>query len=267
MLGDWLATDPLTGRSQIMAQPVGSGQPAQLIVQDASQPALRADGTRLTFRNLRSNMAGLSSIDPGTGLTLRFTDYAEDSVPSWNPQGSRVAFASNREGDRRWRIYMVWAENDGATDTLGFGESPSWHPGADLIAFRGCNPSGNNCGLWTMASSGNNPAPLTTVPDDDRPAWSPDGSFVVFTSSSRDGNNEIYRVDTNSGQVLRLTNNAAIDVLPAVSPDGAWVAFASNRDGSWKLWAVPSDGGDATLIGPITGQMNNWTDQGIQWTY
>ncbi len=259
------STDPVSGEFDVMQQAVGRGTAAQPLLQDAAQAALRSDGMRLAFRNQRGNAAGISSFDPDTGLMLRFTGYAEDSAPSWNPAGSRVAFASNREGDRRWRIYLVWAETDGVVDTLGYGEAPSWHPSADLIAFRGCDQSGNNCGLWTMNSSGTSRAALTTVPDDNRPSWSPDGKFVVFMSSGRDGNYEIYRVESSSGQVTRLTEDAALDVLPVVSPDGEWVAFASNRDGSWKLWAVPSEGGLEHIIAPLSGDISNWPEQGLQW--
>jgi TolB protein len=261
------SNDTVTGAPLVMQQVVGRDAPAQQLLQDAAQPALRADGTRLAFHNQRGNMAGISSYDPDTGLMLRFTQYAEDSAPSWNPQGSRVAFASNREGDRRWRIYLVWAETDGGTDTLGYGEAPSWHPTADLIAFRGCDQSGNNCGLWTMTSSGGNRAPLTTVPDDNRPSWSPDGEFAVFMSSSRDGNYEIYRLEIGSGQVTRMTNNAGLDVLPVVSPDGAWIAYVSNRDGAWKIWAMPSDGGLEHIVAPLTGDLGNWQEHGLQWVY
>ena len=261
------ANDPISGAQMVMQQVVGKDSAAQQLLQDAAQPALRADGTRLAFHNQRGNMSGISSYDPDTGLMLRFTQYAEDSSPSWNPQGSRVAFASNREGDRRWRIYLVWAENDGGTDTLGFGEAPSWHPTADLIAFRGCDESGNNCGLWTMSSSGTNRAALTTVPDDNRPSWSPDGKFLVFMSSGRDGNYEIYRLDVGSGQVTRVTNNPGLDVLPVVSPDGAWIAYASNRDGGWKIWATPSDGGLEHIVAPLTGDISSWQEHGLQWVY
>jgi TolB protein len=261
------ANDPALGGQVIMQQVVGAAAPTEPLLQEAAQPALRIDGTRLAFHNQRGNMAGISSYDPDTGLMLRFTQYAEDSAPSWNPQGSRVVFSSNREGDRRWRIYLVWAENDGGTDTLGFGEAPSWSPASDTIAFRGCDQSGNNCGLWTMNSSGSSRAPLTTVPDDNRPSWAPDGSFVVFMSSSRDGNNEIYRLDTGSGAVTRLTTDPGLDVLPTVSPDGAWVAYASNRDGSWKIWAMPSEGGLEHIVAPIAGDVSNWQEHGLQWVY
>jgi TolB protein len=259
------ANDPVTGSQAIWQQAVGQDGSPQQLLQEAAQPALRADGTRLAFHNQRSNMAGISSFDSDTGLMLRFTQFAEDSAPSWNPQGSRVAFASNREGDRRWRIYLVWAETDGGTDTLGFGEAPSWHPAADLIAFRGCDQSGNNCGLWTMNSSGSSRAPLTTVPDDNRPGWSPDGTFAVFMSSGRDGNYEIYRVEAGSGEVTRLTNNSGLDIMPVVSPDGAWVAYLSNRDGGWKIWAMPSEGGLEHIVAPVVGDVSNWQEHSMQW--
>ena len=261
------AKDTTGSHYDVMQQVVGRGAAATTLLPNATQPALRSDGTRLAFRNQAGNMAGISAFDPDTGLMLRFTEYTEDGAPSWNPAGSRLVFASNREGDRRWRIYLVWAEVNGGVDTLDFGEAPNWHPYADLIVFRGCDQSGNNCGLWTISSSGGSRAPLTNVPDDNRPVWSPDGSFVVFMSSGRDGNYEIYRVETESGQVTRLTNNASLDVLPVVSPDGAWVAYASDRDGSWKIWAVPSTGGAEHVVAPITGDLSAWQEHGMQWVY
>lgn len=259
------AADPITGRSQIMSLAVGKTTPAQTILQEAAQPALRSDGVRLAYRNLRSDMAGLSAFDPASGLQLRFSNYAEDTLPSWNAQGSRLVFASNREGDRRWRIYVMWAEENGGTDTLTFGESPDWHPSADEIVFRGCDQSGNRCGLWTIASSGANAAQLTAVPGDDRPRWSPSGNFVTFMSNARDGNYEIYIVDATSREVTRLTDNPGIDVLPTVSPDGRWVAFVSNRDGGWKIYVVPSTGGDARLLAPVVGDLSNFYEHSLEW--
>ena len=259
------AHDPATGHNRIMIQALGSNAAPTLFHDNATEPALRPDGQRLVFRNGRADMGGLSALDPGTGLLLRFTEFPEDSQPSWSPQGNRLVFSSNREGDRRWRVYVMWAEANGEVTKLDFGQSPQWSPTQDEIAFNGCDTSGNRCGLWLIGSSGSNSSPLTTVPADDRPTWSPDGHFVVFMSNGRDGNYEIYRADAGTGQVLRLTDNPSIDALPSVSPDGEWVAFVSNRDGAWKLWAVPLSGGPATLIAPISGDIGNWPDQDIQW--
>jgi tetratricopeptide (TPR) repeat protein len=258
------AHDSSTGHSRIMIQLVAGGA-ATLLRDDATQPALRPDGQRLVFRNARADMSGLSTVDPATDLLLRFTEFGEDILPSWSPQGNRVVFASNRDGDRRWRVYVIWAEANSEATKLDFGQSPEWNPTQDQIAYSGCDTSGNRCGIWTMSGSGSNHAPLTTVQSDDRPTWSPDGHFVAFMSNSRDGNSEIYRVEVSTGQVLRLTDNPAIDGLPTISPDGQWVAFVSNRDGAWKLWTVPLVGGPATLLAPINGDLGNWVEQDIQW--
>ena len=258
------AADPNSGRSQILAQGV-DGSPATLFRDDAAQGALRNDGQRLIYRNTRNDLAGLSAWDPATGLFLRFTQYAEDSLPSWNPAGNRLAFASNREGDRIWRVYLTWAEEGAEVTSLTIGEAPQWHPTEDRIAFRGCDDTGNRCGLWQVNSRGGDRAPLTTVPSDNRPTWSPDGRYVVFTSDGRDGNFDLYRVDVSSGQVVPLTVDPAIDTLPTVSPDGRWVGYASTRGGNWQLWAVSINGGTPVLISPINGDFRNWTEQSLQW--
>jgi TolB protein len=261
------ARDLISGQNKILSVAPGKSTISQLLLDEASQPALRSDGARLAFRNLRRDQGGLSTFDPATSMTLRFSQFPEDSLPSWNPQGSRLVFASNREGDRLWRIYVMWAEADGGTETLGLGEAPEWHPAADQIVFRGCDQSGNACGLWTMTSGGASRAPLTSVPADDRPTWAPDGSFVAFMSNGRDGNFDIYTVDPTTRAATRLTDSPAVDVLPAVSPDGAWVAFVSNRDGGWKIYAVPSSGGPARLVAPVLGDMSSFLEQGMQWAY
>lgn len=258
------ARDLVDGRNLIFAQPVTGGAPS-VLVENGAQPALRADGVRVAYRNLRSDQGGISAYDPASGIFFRITDYTEDILPSWDPGNGRVAFASNREGDRRWRIYVAWAEEMGEVSMLGYGESPAWSPASDLIAYRGCNDSGNNCGLWLMNSAGSSSRALTTLAADNRPAWSADGRFIAFMSDGRDGNMEIYRVDVASGQVTRLTNNGAIDAVPTVSPDGAWVAFLSNRDGGWKLWAVPAAGGTELLVASLKGDLGDWHSQGLQW--
>lgn len=257
------ARDVVDGRNLVFSQPV-DGSTATVLVEDAAQPDLRADGVRVAYRNTRSDQGGISASDPATGVFFRITDYPEDVQPSWDPTGGRLVFASNREGDRRWRIYAVWGEEGGAVETLSFGESPAWHPSSDQIVHRGCDDTGNNCGLWVMNSAGGNRSALTTVAGDNRPAWSPDGRSVVFMSD-RDGNQDIYRVDVATGQVTRLTDSTTLDAVPTVSPDGQWVAFLSNREGGWKIYAVPLAGGQTRLIAAIKGDLGDWNGQGLQW--
>lgn len=261
----YAATDSADGRSRIFMQPVNGAGSASMIIEDASQPAYRSDGSRLVYRNTRSDAIGLTAHDPGTDLFLRFTDFGEDGFPRWSPEGNRIVFASTREGDRRSRIFIAWAEVGGAASNHSFGETPSWHPTLDLIAYRGCDERGNACGLWTMDGNGGSRKPITQVVADSHPGWSPDGSSMVFMSSGRDGNPEIYRLSTSSGEVTRLTNAGGIDGSPAVSPSGNWVGFLSNRNGRWGIWRVPLTGGEAQLVAPFTGQPGEWQSQQLQW--
>jgi tetratricopeptide (TPR) repeat protein len=259
------AVDVVDGRYRIYAQPVTASVRPVMLVEDALQPALRGDGQRLAFRNVRGDQRGIGSYDPGTGLRLRFTNYAEDSFPSWNGEGNQLVFASDREGDRRWRIYTAWADGNDNGVSLGYGQDPQWHTGSNRIVFRGCDERGNSCGLWIMNGSGGDRVPLTSIPGDAHPSWSPDGRYVVFMSQERSGNWEVYRVDVQSGAVLQLTTDANIDGLPAVSPDSSRVAFLSNRDGSWAIWIKPLNGGPEQILAPITGELPNWMEQKIQW--
>ncbi len=257
--------DPVDGRYRIVAQPVTASVRPVVLVEDGMNPDLRPDGQRLAFRSMRGDQRGLAGFDPASGLRLRLTEFAEDVLPSWNPLGNRLVFASNREGDRRWRIYVAWADGKDSGTSLGFGSDPDWSPVADRIVYRGCDERGNRCGLWLMDSNGTNQVPLTQVSGDARPTWSPNGQFIYFMSSERDGNWEIYRVDVTSKQVIRLTNNPGIDGLPTVSPDGTRIAFVSNRDGGWAIWIMPSAGGTAQRLAPINGELPNWLEHRLTW--
>ena len=259
------AVDPITGRSNVYVKELGSNTPAALLVENGQQAAFRPDEQRFVYRNLRGDMRGLTSLDPASGLELRFTDFGEDARPSWNGEGNRITFASNREGDRLWRVYTLWADVDNEAVLVAYGDSPAWSRAEDKIAYRGCDESGNRCGIWVMNGSGGDGHPLTTVPADDRPDWSPNGAFVAFMSNSRDGNREIYRANAGDKEVVRLTNNGALDGLPVVSPDGDWVAFVSNRSGSWAVYAVPSGGGEPQALFAIDGSLDAWQDHGLQW--
>ncbi|MFU8860355.1 MAG: prolyl oligopeptidase family serine peptidase [Cyclonatronaceae bacterium] len=79
---------------------------------------------------------------------------------------------------------------------------------------------------------------------------SPDGSRIAFVRSvvsddRRSRESSIWMVDAagNSDPVRYTTGTS--DRLPRWSPDGRQLAFLANRDGSTKVWVMPTDGGEA----------------------
>ena len=222
----------------IYSVPAAPGSTATLIIENAMQPAFEPGGNILAFRSTQPDQLGLGGWDFGTDQRIRLSRNVEDSRPSWSNTGDTLAFSSNRQGDRRWRVYTTAAvpgdDRVGFQEptNLDFGKDADWHPSQALIVFKGCDTTGNACGIWTMNSDGSGRAPLTDSFNDSLPRWSPDGNSVVFMSDSRDGNWELYSIPAAGGTVTRLTNNPANDGLPAWSPNGSQVAFLSDRDGA-----------------------------------
>ena len=236
-----------------------------LVVPEAVDPTMNSNGVRLAFQSKKNDTLGLGGFDVGSGLTLRFSRFIEDGLASWNSAGNRIVFGSNREGDRRWRVYVTWADDNNNASFLAFGQDPDWHPTSDMVIYKGCDEAGASCGLWQINANGGSNASITTVPSDSRPVWAPNGQLVVFMSSDRDGNWELYTLDVASKTVNRLTNSPALDGLPAISPDGSQVVFYSTRGGPWGLWTIPITGGTAQPLVPNIGELPDWGIQGVDW--
>lgn len=197
-------------------------------------PVWSPDGTRIAFASLRAETD--PACDPcnwelyvmqadGSGQTRLTNDPAEDFGPTWSPDGTRLAFDSNRDGS-----YNIYAMNvDGSGDLTNLTQDPSgspawsnvnaaWSPDGTRIAFTtlrdepdpfNCDPC--NWQIYVMGSDGSGPARLTDhTADDDHPAWSPDGGRIAFVSW-RDGNAEIYVMNADGSNLVRLTNHPAND--------------------------------------------------------
>jgi tetratricopeptide (TPR) repeat protein len=221
---------------------------AKLLWENASQPAFAPGGRQLAFHNLDPVHLGLGILDLRTNELRDLTDHLEDSTPDWSPDAEQIVFASDKHGDRKWRIYVI---SPGAVRGEGeewiFGRMPDWSPDGDRIAYHGCDARGDNCSVWVMLAGGFEPSRLTTSLSDTAPAWSPSGNQIAFISS-RAGNWELYLVDLSTGQETRLTDNAAADVAPTWSPDGKRLAFLSNRDGGWAVYILEIRSGQVQKV-------------------
>jgi tetratricopeptide (TPR) repeat protein len=239
--------DAIRQKHDLLALDLPSGRP-RVLLENASQPAYEPGGTRLAFRNLHPSYLGLGILDLSTAQVQELTAHVEDSTPTWSADANQIVFGSDKEGDRKWRIFVISpGEVRGEGQMWTFGLMPAWSPDGLEIAYRGCDVRGDNCGLWTMEPGGSSQVRLTTDPSDTSPSWKPDSSEVAFVSA-RAGNWELYTVDVATGVVSRLTNHPAADVAPVWSPDGKRLAFLSNRDGVWALHVLDVKTGQVQKI-------------------
>jgi Tol biopolymer transport system component len=149
-------------------------------------------------------------------LTNTDLDHVVNTYPNWSPDGSKIAFESNRDGN--FEIYVMNAADGGNVTRLTNNTTgdfdPNWSPDGSKIAFS--SDRDGNFEIYVMnAADGGNVTRLTfNDAIDEFPNWSPDGSKIAF-SSNRDGNNEIYVMNAADGSnQTRLTNVSEISVMP-----------------------------------------------------
>ncbi|MDD3826359.1 MAG: hypothetical protein PHY79_10315 [Anaerolineae bacterium] len=265
----------------IYAVRLPSGQP-QIVVGQASQPALSRDGKRLAFRSWDKAQRGILVHEMVDGHIWTWVSYSEAARPSWGPDNQAIVFASQQESDRNWRLYRTLGlEIDRVRRHGGdiYGRVPAWLADGRIVYWE-CPE--DKCGLYLMQGDGTSPVRLTMAEHDLAPSASPDGSRVAFMSN-RDGNWEVYVVDIArpegpQGQgLVRITRDSARDGLPTWSPDGRWLAFVSDRDGAWAVWVARPDGSGQrklfNLGGPLEGQIaavtdadqHGWTWESMAW--
>ncbi len=183
-----------------------------------------------------------TSVDWPPVINLTNHPAEDGSYPTWSPDGTRIAFRSDRDGN--FEIYVMDADGSNPvnlTDHSASERSPAWSPDGTKILFTS-NRDGNE-EVYVMDADGSSPTNLTNNPalDAGRPAWSPDGTRIAF-ASTRDDDFEIYSMAADGTDQIRLTDEPAFDLLPSWSPNGTRIAFRSARDGNSEIYVMDADG-------------------------
>lgn len=185
----------------------------------------------------------------GSGATAVTRGPAADGSPSWSPDGTRIAFAREREG-----IFVVNADGSGLVRLTSdpSDADPDWSPDGTRIAFVRVTARGAP-DIHVMGADGSAVVRLTNDGLSLRPAWSPDGRRIAFdhTIDADDVPWQVYTMARDGMDVRRLTSTAT-QVQSAEggarwSPDGRSIVYWSFIDG---ITVIALDGSSAqrTLI-------------------
>ncbi|MBE2233766.1 MAG: PD40 domain-containing protein [Anaerolinea sp.] len=256
--------DPQFSRWTIYRLPLQGERQPQTVAEGASQPVYSPDGKFIAARSERSDQTGLAVMSANGADRRRLTTFFEDAHPRWSGDGSQITFESNREGDRRWRVYTVGAAG-GDDRFLDYGRWPAWSPRSGLIAYQGCGAATGRCGLLLINAGGGDSRQVTDVPGDSMPSWSPDGARIAFASAERGGSWDIFVLELASGNVATLVSSPGVDVHPVWSPDGRQVAYLSNRDGYWGIYIVDVASRQSRLALALPGALPDWYEAQLDW--
>lgn len=196
------------------------------------------------------------SVD-GRTVTQLTTDPSDDMMPSIAPDGTKIAFSSNRNGN--WDIYTM-PITGGAPTQITFDADeevqPTWAPDGRRLAFSRKNGRTGTWEIWIVDSAA--PGVRTFVCEGFLPRWSPvDAKDTLLFQRARQRGSRLYGVwtiDIVKGEGMNPTEivsakNAAI-LQPNWSPDGEKIVFTTvvNPDGNgeWPeqsdIWVVNADG-------------------------
>ena len=140
-------------------------------------------------------------LDASGDIVRRCTDHpAEDLSPSWSPDGSQIAFVSDRSGGPQ--IFVMNADCSGQrriTFAGSYNTTPDWSPNGDVIAFTG-RDSRNRFDIFTVDPETSFIRRLTQDQgNNEEPSFSPDGRYIAFQSTRGGGGSRLW-VMTADGQ-------------------------------------------------------------------
>ena len=195
----------------------GTEQPLAAPPHAYRNPRLSPDGQRVavTIDEL-GTQEWLLDIERGTLTRLTF-EGSYNGALAWTPDGKRVAFGSDRAGQRN--LFWQLADGSGGTERLATSDrsqvASSWSPDGQTLAFEQTNPGTGYDLLVYRLGDRKVETFLQTRFNEIAPKFSPDGRWLAYVSDES-GRNEVY-------------------VQPYPGPGGKWQI--STEGGTEPVWA------------------------------
>ena len=217
-------------------------------------PALSPDGSRVAYamivkENHTTEIA--TSAPDGSGLRKLTSNKAIDAYPAWSPDGTRIAFYSDRDTRPSFPLHLYLMDADGSDErklvsslSVSSRHPPVWSPDGSRIAF--VARQHGRLTVYTVRPDGSDVTELGDAASG--PAWSPDGSRLAFIRE-KEGRlpRRLYAMDPDGGNervLLSLSSDRFWYNSLSWSPDGSEILVGgSHRHSPVPVFVVGADGG------------------------
>jgi eukaryotic-like serine/threonine-protein kinase len=212
--------------------------------------AIAPDGRSIAFARSdgRANASNVWRFDVARQTASRLTFGLDRELdPVWSPDGSRVAFASRRDGEPMQSIAAMSIAGDGKQEQLVAGASDlrptDWSH--EMLLYTSTDPRTRR-DVWALPLSGDRkPMPIAQSPFDESDAHvSPDGRSIAYVSDES-GRDEVF-VRSFPSTEGKWMISAHGGTRPRWRSDGRELFFVS-PDG--MMMAVPVEGRPQFQVG------------------
>ena len=184
-------------------------------------PAISPDGDLIIFISDRNQTAPygnlwlMNSDGSGQRALVEQGEYMEIG-PTWSPDGTKIAFQSNRQGGNP-DIFIYDLESGeliNFTQHPNIDANPAWSPDGTRIAF--ASDRSGNPEIWVAKVDGSSVQKLTDSPmlGEWRPAWSPGGEALVFESFPSVAPRNLYVQNLGDSQIHMIETFSVWNMWP-----------------------------------------------------
>jgi imidazolonepropionase-like amidohydrolase/Tol biopolymer transport system component len=196
---------------------------------------------------------------------------AWDVQPRFSPDGTRIAFTSDRGGgDNIWVMNADGSDKRQVTkEDFRLLNQPAWSPDGRFIAAKKHFTTERSAGtgeIWLYHVSGGGGVQVVERANErlqkelGEPVFAPDGSAIYYTRNTTPGNVFEYAQDSNAGifaierhdlatgEITMAVSGYGGAVRPAPSPDGKELAFVRRDKAQSQLWVKDLASGRERMI-------------------
>jgi len=217
------------GRNDLYVMNAHGGNRTRLTRTPVSErdPAWSADGSVIAYaaKTSPSGPFRIFAVEADGSSRVQLTTQGHgraDRSPSFSPDGTRIAFTSDRAGGFA-DLYVMDADGSDVrrlTSDSDLEGNPTWSPDGTRVAVERCCDGGtSDIYVVDVASRTMTNLTATTTSWEFDPSWSPDGTTIAFSGfDAGDPNLDVWTIGADGTSRTRLTTHGADDLAPDWQP-------------------------------------------------